>query len=182
MQSDSTPHPTLPRSEAPSPECSEVDDDLEDGNDFDFLNHFDSLKADFQQVDVEDWSDDDDDEAGGDMDELMELCRGDLTEIMVNMMLEEDPNDLEWMPEKLKNKAAKRKANFAAAKERALQVLDACPVEVIRWFINSSRRFVEAYRSGPTGKAAAWAVKKQKQHRAVSERAMVAMENVNTSA
>ena len=108
-QSDSTPHPTPPRSEAPSPECSEVDDDLEHGDDFDFLNHFDSLKADFQQVDVEDWSDDDDDEAGGDMDELMELCREDLTEIMVNMMLEEDTNDLEWMPEKLRNKAAKRK-------------------------------------------------------------------------
>ena len=101
---------------------------------------------------------------------------------MVNMMLEEDPNDLEWMPEKLRNKAAKGKANFAAAKERALQVLDACPVEVIRWFINSSGQFVETYRSGLTGKAAAWAVKKQKQHRAVSERAMVAMENVNTSA
>ena len=71
------------------------------------------------------------------------------------------------------------KANFAAAKERALQVLDTCPVEVIRRFINRSGRFLEAYRSGLTGKAAAWAVKKQK-HRAVSERAMVAMENVNT--
>ena len=102
LQSDSTPHPTSPRSEAPSPECSEVDDDLEDGDDFDFLNYFDSLKADFQQVDVEDWSDDDDDEAGGDMDELMELCREDLTEIMVNMMLEEDPDDRKWMPDKLK--------------------------------------------------------------------------------
>ena len=39
---------------------------------------------------------------------------------------------------------------------------------------------VEAYRSGLMGKAAAWAEKKQKQHRAVSERAMVAMENINT--
>jgi len=105
-QSDSTPHPTLSRSEAPSPE---VEDDLEDRDDFEFFNHFDSLKADFKQEDVEDWSDDDDDEAGGDMDELMELCREDLTEIMVNMMLEDDPNDLDWMPEKLKNKAAKRK-------------------------------------------------------------------------
>jgi len=120
-QSDSTPHPTPPRSEAPSPECSEVEDDLEDEDDFKFLNHFDSLKADFRQEDVEDWSDEDDEEdvedwsdeddeeAGGDMDELMELCREDLTEIMVNMMLEDDPNDLDWMPEKLKNKAAKRK-------------------------------------------------------------------------
>ena len=41
--------------------------------------------------------------------------------------------------------------------------------------------FLEAYQSGLMGKAAAWAVKKQKQHRAVSERAMVAMENVNTN-
>ena len=74
------------------------------------------------------------------------------------------------------------KANFAAAKERALQVLDACPVEVIRRFINRSGRCMEAYRAGLTGKAAAWAVKKQKRHRVVPERAMVAMENVNTSA
>ena len=66
------------------------------------------------------------------------------------------------------------KANFKAAKERALQVLDACPIEVI-W------RFLEAYRSGLMGRAAAWAVKKQKQHRTVLERAMVAMENVNTT-
>src|SRR5271155_1999976 len=65
--------------------------------------------------------------------------------------------------------------NFAAAKE-----LDACPVEVIQRFINHSGWFVEAYRSGLTGKAAAWAVKKKQQHHAVSERAVVAMENVNT--
>ena len=74
LQSNSTPHPTLSRSEAPSPECSEVEDDLEDGDDFKIFNHLDSLKAGFQQEDVEDWSDDDDEEAGGDMDELMELC------------------------------------------------------------------------------------------------------------
>ena len=86
-----------------------MEDDLEDEDDFEFLNHFDSLKADFRQVDVEDWSDEDDEEAGGDMDELMELCQEDLTEIMVNMMLQDDPSDLDWMPEKLKNKAAKRK-------------------------------------------------------------------------
>ena len=66
-----------------------------------------SLKADFQQENVEEWSDEEEDV--GDMDELMELCREDLTETMVNMMLEDDPNDLDWMPEKLKNKAAKQK-------------------------------------------------------------------------
>ena len=48
--SDSTPHPTPPRSEAPSPELREFDDDeLEMENEFELLNHFDSLKADFEQ-------------------------------------------------------------------------------------------------------------------------------------
>jgi hypothetical protein len=110
--SDSTPHPTPPQSEAPSPELSEVEDDLEPeaDNDSELLNHFDSLKADFQQENVEDWSDDSEEgEDVGGMDELMELCKEDLTETMVNMMMEEDPNDLDWMPEKLKNKAAKQK-------------------------------------------------------------------------
>jgi hypothetical protein len=67
-----TPH--LPRSEAPGLECSEVEGDLEDEDDFEPSNYSDSLKADFWQEDVEDWSDEDNEEAGGDMDELMELC------------------------------------------------------------------------------------------------------------
>ena len=110
---DSTPHRPPPRSEVPSSdtELSEVEDldDLEAGNDSEILNHFDSLKADFRQGNVEDWSDDSEEGEDGDMDELMELCREDLTETMVNMMLEDDLNDLDWMPERLKNKAAKRK-------------------------------------------------------------------------
>lgn len=118
-QSDSTPHPTPPRSEAPSPESSEVEDDLEAEDNFGFLNHFDSLKADFQQEDMEDWSDEEDGEDGEDMDELMELCQEDLTEIMVNMMVEDDPTDLDWMPEKLKNKAAKRKEKAKGELQRA---------------------------------------------------------------
>jgi hypothetical protein len=28
---------------------------------------------------------------------------------MVNMMLKDDPNDLDWIPEKLRNKVAKQK-------------------------------------------------------------------------
>ena len=100
-----TPHPTLPRSEGPSPEWSEVEDDLEDEDDFEFLNHFDSLEADFHQEDVEEWSDISE-EVGGNMDKLMELCWEDLTEIIV---LEDDPNDLDWMPEELENKAEKSK-------------------------------------------------------------------------
>jgi hypothetical protein len=70
------------------------------------------------------------------------------------------------------------KRNFSDAKKAALEVLDACPVEVIRRFINRSYRFMSAYRLGLTGKAAEWAVRKQKQHRAVSQRAMMAIEAV----
>lgn len=61
------------------------------------------------------------------------------------------------------------KNNFAEAKTRALEVLDACPAEVIR-------RFIDAYRKGLTGEAAAWAVCKQRSHRGVSESAMKALE------
>ncbi|KAG2073340.1 hypothetical protein BDR04DRAFT_938267, partial [Suillus decipiens] len=70
------------------------------------------------------------------------------------------------------------KRNFNEAKKAALEVLDACPVEVIRRFINRSYRFLSAYRLGLTGKAAEWAVRKQKQHRAVSQQAMMAIEAV----
>ena len=64
------------------------------------------------------------------------------------------------------------KSNFAQAKAVAIQYLDACPVEVIRRFINRSWRFMSAYRKGLTGKAAEWAVQKHKGHRAVSNSAM----------
>src|SRR5882724_9149440 len=80
-QYDSTCHSTPPQSEALSPVCSEDEVDLEDKNEFENLNHFDSLKVDFQQEGVEDWSDEDDEEAGGDMDELMVLHQEDLKEI-----------------------------------------------------------------------------------------------------
>ncbi|CDO78034.1 hypothetical protein BN946_scf184648.g6 [Trametes cinnabarina] len=70
------------------------------------------------------------------------------------------------------------KKNFEHAKQVALQVLDSCPTEVIRRFINKSWRFMSAYRLGLTGKAAAWAVRKQRQHRQVSRSAMMALEAV----
>ena len=60
----------------------------------------------------------------------------------------------------------------------ALECLNACPVEVIRRFVNRSWRFMDAYRKGLTGKAAAWAVKKQKGHRAVSQHAYMQLEAV----
>jgi hypothetical protein len=68
------------------------------------------------------------------------------------------------------------KANFAEAKARAIEVLDSCPPEVIRRFINRSWRFIDAYKKGLTGEAAAWVVQKQKSHRSVSEVAMKALE------
>jgi hypothetical protein len=104
--SDSTPHHTPPRSGAPSPELNEVEEDSESENKYPIRNHFDSLKADFEQEDIEDWSDEEND---GEMDELTEWCKEDLLETMVNMMLEDDPNDLDWIPEKLRNKFAKQK-------------------------------------------------------------------------
>jgi len=57
------------------------------------------------------------------------------------------------------------KNNFAEAKEAAIQFLNACPLDVLRRFINRSWSFMSAYRKGLNGEAAAWAVRKQKQHR-----------------
>jgi len=61
------------------------------------------------------------------------------------------------------------KSTFAAAKKAACDVLDSCPVDVICQFINHSYWFISAYRLGLTGKAAEWAVCKQKQHQQVSQ-------------
>jgi len=74
------------------------------------------------------------------------------------------------------------KKTFQDAKDAAKQYLEVCPTEVIRRFINRSWRFMSAYRLRLTGHAATWAVKKQKQHRQVSQRAMMSIEAVlNTS-
>ena len=70
------------------------------------------------------------------------------------------------------------KQNFAEAKEIALCYLNACPTNVIRRFINRSWQFMSAYRKGLTGNAAAWAVRKQKQHRQVSNTAMMSIDAV----
>ena len=70
------------------------------------------------------------------------------------------------------------KQNFTEAKEIALRYLNACPTNVIRRFINRSWRFMSAYRKGLTGNAAAWAVRKQKQHRQVSNTAMMSIDAV----
>ncbi|KAF8230394.1 hypothetical protein L208DRAFT_1400618 [Tricholoma matsutake] len=70
------------------------------------------------------------------------------------------------------------KKNFTEAKDIALHYLNACPANVIRRFINCSWQFMSAYRKGLTGNAATWAVRKQKQHRQVSNQVMMLIDAV----
>jgi hypothetical protein len=70
------------------------------------------------------------------------------------------------------------KKTLAEAHDIAVQKLDACPTDVIRRFVNRLWRFMSAYRKGLTGKAAAWAVRKQKKHRTVSQAAMMSIDAV----
>ena len=70
------------------------------------------------------------------------------------------------------------KDRFDAAKRIARESLNACPVDVVRRFFNHSWWFMDAYRQGLMGKAAEWAVRKQKAHRRVGQRAMMAIEAV----
>ena len=68
-----------------------------------------------------------------------------------------------------------QKKTYVEAKVVALKNFNACPTDVIHYFINHSLHFMSAYHMGFTGKAAAWTVRKQKQHRQVSERAMMSI-------
>ena len=70
------------------------------------------------------------------------------------------------------------KSRFEDAKKAAVEYLNACPVEVIRRFFNRSWRFMDAYRRGLTGRAAEWAVRKQKSHRRVGPQAMMSVDAV----
>ena len=51
------------------------------------------------------------------------------------------------------------KNGFADAKELVVKYLDACPDEVICWFINQSWHFMSAYRKGLTRRMFAYYVK-----------------------
>ena len=70
------------------------------------------------------------------------------------------------------------KKTFAKAKKLALEKLNSCPVAVLRRFINCSWQFMSAYHLGLTGKAAIWAVRRQKQHHKVSQSAMMSINAV----
>ncbi|KIJ96383.1 hypothetical protein K443DRAFT_107370, partial [Laccaria amethystina LaAM-08-1] len=50
--------------------------------------------------------------------------------------------------------------------------LNLCPVDVTWRFINCSWQFMDAYQVPLSGKAAAWAVHKQKDHPTVSQSMM----------
>jgi hypothetical protein len=51
-------------------------------------------------------------------------------------------------------------------------------VIVIRRFMNRSLRFMSAYHIKLTGKVAAWAVRKQKSHRSISQTAMMHLDAI----
>jgi len=70
------------------------------------------------------------------------------------------------------------KDRLDVAKRVTHECLDKCPVEVIRRFFNKSWRFMSAYHAGLTGKAAEWAVRKQKLHRRVGPEAMMSVDAI----
>uniref|UniRef100_A0A0W0FNV9 Tc1-like transposase DDE domain-containing protein n=1 Tax=Moniliophthora roreri TaxID=221103 RepID=A0A0W0FNV9_MONRR len=91
-----------------------------------------------------------------------------------------NPIEMYWSWVKYRYREIPKK-NFQEAKDAMLECLDACPTEVIWRFVNWSWRFMDAYWKGLTGKAAAWAVKKQRGHCTVSASAYMALEAVLNS-
>ena len=81
------------------------EDDGGDAEDLEFLTHFDSLKPNYRAF--EDQSGEE--EELGDTDELLELSTKDLTDSMVEFLVEEDEGDLDWVPERLCKKAEKER-------------------------------------------------------------------------
>jgi len=103
--SESTPQPTPPRSQAPSPDGDESDLE-EDDEDLDFLIHFDTLKINLAH---EKACPDEGEEEEEELEEWEGFGKEDLAEAMVGMFEVDDPSDLDWLPERLKNKRNKRK-------------------------------------------------------------------------
>ncbi|KAJ3507789.1 hypothetical protein NMY22_g16822 [Coprinellus aureogranulatus] len=103
--------------------------------------------------------------------------RGHLCLFLPKFHCELNPIEMYWGWAKYRYRQ-EQKPTFAHAKLAAEKWLDACPADVIRRFVNRSWRFMSAYRKGLTGKAAAWAVRKYKGHRAVSQGAFMNLEAV----
>lgn len=104
--SESAPQPTPPRSQAPSPDGDESDLE-EDDEDLDFLIHFDSLKTNLAHEEA--CPDEGEEEEDEELEEWEGFGKEDLVEAMVGMFEVDDPSDLDWLPETLKNKRNKRK-------------------------------------------------------------------------
>ena len=67
------------------------------------------------------------------------------------------------------------KVKFDDAKRTAVKYLNACPIDDIRQFFNHCWRFMDAYRQGLSGKAAEWAIWKQKSHCRIGPQAMMVL-------
>ena len=100
----STPQPTPPRSQAPSPDGNESDLE-EDDEDLDDLIHFDSLKTNLANAEA---YSDGEEEVEVEVEEWEGFSKEDLAEAMIDMFEVEDPSDLDWLPERLRNKRDKR--------------------------------------------------------------------------
>jgi hypothetical protein len=62
---------------------------------------------------------------------------------------------------------------FPNSQKLLIEVLDECPVTVIRQFIRRAFRYASVYQLGATGPLADFAVKKYHSHRTVSQRELV---------
>ena len=69
-----------------------------------------------------------------------------------------------------------QKGSLEQAETEVVKALRGVGLDKIKRYINRSYRFMDAYRHGLVGDAALWAVKKQKSHRRISEKAMSALE------
>jgi len=86
-----------------------------------------------------------------------------------------NPIEMYWGYAKARFRQVVKKTTKDGKREVPL-ALDACTTDILRRFCNRSFRFMDAYRKGLTITQAAWCVKKQKGHRAISKQIMDSMD------
>lgn len=69
-----------------------------------------------------------------------------------------------------------KKGSLEKAEREVVKALEGVGLDIIKRYTNRAYRFMDAYHQGLIGDVALWAVKKQKSHRRISERAMAALE------
>ncbi|RXW24341.1 hypothetical protein EST38_g1508 [Candolleomyces aberdarensis] len=109
--------------------------------------------------------------------EMVIVDAGHLCLFLPKFHCELNPIEMYWGWAKYRYRQMEKRT-FEDAKKAAIQCLDACPADVIRRFINRSWRFTAAYEQGLTGQAAAWAVRKYKGHRTISNQALIRIESL----